>query len=341
MNELPTHARAVIIGGGIVGCSLAYHLAGLGWRDVVLLERRRLTCGTTWHAAGLVREVLGSLTLSRLAHETMELFARLEAETGQATGLKRNGSLGIATNEERWEEHRRSADLARILGIEVHLIGPREAQALYPLLNVDDVIGAIYYPNDGQVNPADAAMASTARALLNWHRSHGFCSGCGARTEILQGGWQRQCPACDAAHFPRTDPVVLMLVLRGNRLLLGRSPGWPEGMYSALAGFVEPGETLEAAVRREVREETGIRVGDVAYVGGQPWAWPNSLMLGFVARAESEAITLDPAELEDALWVSREEMVDIVAGLHPRIRRPRPGAVAAELLARWLTDTLP
>ncbi|RMD65258.1 MAG: FAD-dependent oxidoreductase [Alphaproteobacteria bacterium] len=159
MNELPTHARAVIIGGGIVGCSLAYHLAGLGWRDVVLLERRRLTCGTTWHAAGLVREVLGSLTLSRLAHETMELFARLEAETGQATGLKRNGSLGIATNEERWEEHRRSADLARILGIEVHLIGPREAQALYPLLNVDDVIGAIYYPNDGQVNPADAAMA--------------------------------------------------------------------------------------------------------------------------------------------------------------------------------------
>lgn len=187
--------------------------------------------------------------------------------------------------------------------------------------------------------PVDAAMASTARALINWHRSHRFCSSCGEGSEISMSGWQRTCPACGATHFPRTDPVVIMLVRRGNRALLGRSPGWPEGMYSALAGFVEPGETLEAAVRREVREETGVRVRDVRYVAGQPWAWPNSLMLGFVAEAESEEITLDH-ELEDARWVTREEMVAIMAGLHPVIRRPRPGAIAHELVRRWLSDTL-
>jgi len=190
------------------------------------------------------------------------------------------------------------------------------------------------------LSPADAAMASTARALTNWHRSHRFCSACGQPSVIAQSGWQRRCPSCDAPHFPRTDPVVIMLVLRGNKVLLGRSPGWPEGMYSALAGFVEPGESLEAAVRREVHEETGVAVGAVRYVAGQPWAWPNSLMLGFVAEAESEVITLDPVELEDAIWLTREEMVDVVAGLHPTIRRPRPGAIAYELIQRWLSGAV-
>jgi NAD+ diphosphatase len=187
---------------------------------------------------------------------------------------------------------------------------------------------------------ADAAMASSARALLNWHRSHRFCSSCGQPSAMTMSGWQRRCPACNAQHFPRTDPVVIMLVLRGNKVLLGRSPGWPEGMYSALAGFVEPGESLEAAVRREVREETGVAVGAVRYVAGQPWAWPNSLMLGFVAEARDEAITLDPAELEDAIWLSREDMVDVVAGLHPTVRRPRSGAIAHELIMRWLSGEI-
>lgn len=188
--------------------------------------------------------------------------------------------------------------------------------------------------------PADAAMASTARGVLNWHRSHRFCSRCGQPSQISMAGWQRVCPSCSASHFPRTDPVVIMLVLRGNKLLLGRSPGWPEGMYSALAGFVEPGESLEAAVRREVYEETRITVSRVRYVAGQPWAYPNSLMLGFVAQAENDDITIDPAELDDAIWLTREEMVDVMAGLHPTIRRPRSGAIAAELVARWLAGTL-
>ena len=158
-KSLPDETRVAIIGGGIIGCSLAYHLTKLGWRDVVLLERKKLTCGTTWHAAGLVREVLGSYTMTRLAQYSMALFKTLEAETGQATGLKQNGSLGIATNEARWEEHRRAAGLARACGVEVELITPQRAKELYPLLNVEDVLGAVYFPNDGQCNPADTTMA--------------------------------------------------------------------------------------------------------------------------------------------------------------------------------------
>jgi NAD+ diphosphatase len=181
---------------------------------------------------------------------------------------------------------------------------------------------------------------ATAKALLHWHRVHGFCAACGARSDLSHGGWQRSCPACGAQHFPRTDPVVIMLVTRGNSVLLGRSPGWPEGMYSLLAGFIEPGETLEAAVRREVKEESGIDCGAVGYLASQPWPFPASLMLGARAEALSEAITIDPDELEDALWVSREEMVTVMAGLHPTIKPTRKGAIAHFILENWLADRL-
>jgi NTP pyrophosphohydrolases containing a Zn-finger, probably nucleic-acid-binding len=186
-----------------------------------------------------------------------------------------------------------------------------------------------------RIDAVDASMASTARGLMNWHASHRFCSACGQPSAPALAGWQRVCPACRAVHFPRTDPVVIMMVEREERVLLGRSPGWPEGMYSTLAGFVEPGESLEAAVRREVFEETGVRVGRVGYVASQPWPWPNSLMLGCLAEASSDAITLDENELEDAIWLTREELAQVLAGEHPRIRRPRRGAIAQELMARW------
>jgi 4-methylaminobutanoate oxidase (formaldehyde-forming) len=169
-KAFPSEARAVIVGGGIIGCSIAYHLTKLGWTDVVLLERKKLTCGTTWHAAGLVREVLGAYSLTRLARYSMELFQGIEAETGQATGLKQNGSLGIATNEARWEEHRRGADLAKTCGVEVELVTPKEAKALYPILNADDLLGAVYFPNDGQINPADATMALAKGARMGGAR---------------------------------------------------------------------------------------------------------------------------------------------------------------------------
>jgi len=187
---------------------------------------------------------------------------------------------------------------------------------------------------------ADAGILATAKALLSWHATHRFCARCGAPTEPSQAGWQRACPACGAHHFPRTDPVVIMLVTHGDRLLLGRSPGWPPGMHSLLAGFVEPGETVEAAVRREVAEETGVTVGRVDYLASQPWPYPASLMLGCRAEALSEAITIDPLEIESARWVTRAEMLAAVAGKHPEIRPPRRGAIAGFLIGHWLADTL-
>jgi len=191
-----------------------------------------------------------------------------------------------------------------------------------------------------RLSAREAELAATARAVLMWHRSHGFCAQCGAASDMVQAGWQRSCPACGTQHFPRTDPVVIMLVTRGNAALLGRSPGWPEGMYSCLAGFIEPGETIEAAVRREVFEESGVRVGAVRYLASQPWPFPASLMIGCAAEAVSEAITVDPAELEAALWITREEALQSLCGDHPLVRPARPGSIAHFMLTNWLADRL-
>lgn len=191
-----------------------------------------------------------------------------------------------------------------------------------------------------QLSMEDGELAASARAVLNWHASHGFCSRCGAASEMAQAGWQRICPSCNASHFPRTDPVVIMLVLSGNRTLLGRSPGWPEGMYSCLAGFIEPGETLEAAVRREVAEETGVPVGNVAYVASQPWPYPSSLMFGCVGAALDEEIRLDENELEDAFWISREDLADVFAGRDSPIFPARKGSIAYYLMHRWVSGFL-
>jgi len=166
MSRLPSHAEVVIIGGGIIGCSVAYHLAKLGKKDVLLLERKKLTSGTTWHAAGLVRAMLYSANLTRLAQHSLELYTRLEKETGQATGLKQNGSISIATNPERWDELRRGASMGRGFGVEAEEITPRQAQDKWPLLNIDDMVGAIFFPRDGQTNPADTAMALAKGARL-------------------------------------------------------------------------------------------------------------------------------------------------------------------------------
>lgn len=190
------------------------------------------------------------------------------------------------------------------------------------------------------LTPRDAELAATGKAIQGWHESHGFCARCGYATEMAQAGWQRKCPACKSGHFPRTDPVVIMLITYGNSVLMGRSPGWPQGMYSLLAGFVEPGETLEAAVRREVFEEAGVRVGQVGYLSSQPWPFPASLMFGCQGEATSRDITIDPVEIEDAMWVTREEMMEVFAGNHPSILPARRGAIAHFLLENWLADTL-
>ncbi|MCX7566697.1 NAD(+) diphosphatase [Sulfitobacter sp. F26169L] len=190
------------------------------------------------------------------------------------------------------------------------------------------------------LSPRDAELATSGKAVFGWHQTHRFCACCGVETQMVQGGWQRKCASCNAAHFPRTDPVVIMLITHGNSVLMGRSPGWPKGMYSLLAGFVEPGETLEAAVRREVYEEAGVQVGDVGYLASQPWPFPASLMFGCWGQATSSDIKIDPVEIEDARWMTREEMMAVSQGYHPEVMPARKGAIAHFLLERWLEDTL-
>lgn len=190
------------------------------------------------------------------------------------------------------------------------------------------------------LSPRDAELSAMARAVLEWHRTHRFCANCGAGTEVSKAGFQRTCGDCGRFHFPRTDPVVIMLITHGNKVLVGRSPGWPEGMYSLLAGFVDPGETLEAAVRREVWEEAGVRVGAVRYLASQPWPFPMSLMFGCAGEALDDTITIDYDEIEDAIWVEREDMVDALSGRHPTLLPARKGAIARFLIENWLADSL-
>jgi len=191
-----------------------------------------------------------------------------------------------------------------------------------------------------RLTPAEAELIVTAQGLFAWHRYHAFCANCGQKTTVTQAGWQRRCPDCARVHFPRTDPVVIMLITRGNKLLIGRSPQWPEGMYSLLAGFMEPGETVEAAVRREVYEETRIRVGPVGYLASQPWPFPSSLMIGCWGHAISDEITIDEVEIEDAKWVTREEITDSWANKSSVLIAARKGAIAHFLIKNWLSDTL-
>jgi NAD+ diphosphatase len=188
-----------------------------------------------------------------------------------------------------------------------------------------------------QLLDARGAALGQARALLAWHARHGHCAVCGAPTLARKGGYARQCTndTCRAEHFPRTDPVVIMLVIDGDRCLLGRQPGFPAGFYSALAGFVEPGETLEEAVAREVQEEAGLATGRVRYVASQPWPFPSSLMIGCFAEAASTTIQFDTTELEDARWFSRADCAAALAGTGPFLVPPAV-AIAHHLLSAWV-----
>lgn len=186
--------------------------------------------------------------------------------------------------------------------------------------------------------PSDqAALYGGARSLVDWHARHRFCAACGGATVLAKGGWQRTCTACSAEHFPRVDPVTIMLALHGDRALVGRQHGYPPRMYSALAGFVEPGESLEEAVARELFEEAGVRANDVRYVTSQPWPFPSSLMIGCMADVADAALTLDTTEIEDAIWITRDEAAAALAHAPDApFHAPPSLAIAHHLLRYWI-----
>jgi NAD+ diphosphatase len=212
-------------------------------------------------------------------------------------------------------------------------------QGELPISDGDDIVAIDLrtLALQGLVAAPVVGMLAQAKSLMYWHVRHRYCATCGHRTELAGAGWRRHCEACAADHFPRTDPVVIMLTTNGEECLLGRQPRFAKGMYSALAGYLEPGETIEAAVRREIREEAGIAIGRVDYVASQPWPFPSTLMIGCFAEALTSDIVLDTDELEDARWFSRAEAAQMLAGAHAGgLTAPVPIAIAHTLLQIWI-----
>jgi len=248
------------------------------------------------------------------------------------------------------------------------LFTPREARALGSIREIvflgladsaprfgfgldQDAVGQLKARNDlkisdlrsiavqGMVAADHLPPLAEAKALLGWHARHRFCPNCGAATALIQAGWRRDCPACQTEHFPRTDPVVIMLAIAGERCVLGRSRRFAPTMWSCLAGFCEPGESIEEAVRREVLEEVGIACGRVRYLASQPWPFPSSIMIGCHAEALSEKIVIDREELEDARWFDREELALMLNRQHPQgLTAPPPVAIAHHIIRNYVED---
>lgn len=216
------------------------------------------------------------------------------------------------------------------------LIAPEQEETL----QADEalkLIGLRALALDDRTDPQELGAIAQGKAMLHWHARHRFCAHCGRPTNVADAGWKRLCPACSTEHFPRTDPVVIMLTVDGDRCLLGRSPRFPPGWYSTLAGFVEPGETIEDAVRRETFEEAGIIGGRVTLMANQPWPFPMSLMIGAYVEAKSTTIAVDLDELEDCRWFSRDEVRQMLAGTHPEgLGVPAKMSIASHLIRHFV-----
>lgn len=247
-------------------------------------------------------------------------------------GREEAGNAVFAVDISGWQPEEVDEEALRLF------LDPTEQS--HPDLPKTDVFAELR-ANMTRLTPRDAELAATARALFSWHDSHRFCAKCGAPSEMSMAGWQRSCAACGGQHFPRTDPVVIMLILHKDKALVGRQAVWPATMWSLLAGFMEPGETIETAVRRETLEEAGVPVGRVKYVACQPWPFPSSLMVACVAEALTDALKIDTDEIEAAIWVDRDEMQDAVNGRHPRIGAARKGAIARDVLDAWSEGRIP
>ena len=268
-------------------------------------------------------------------------------DPGARVMLIREGRLLLKHVEDRFDAHfllnecdplQTRLDDAILLGFDES--GPiLAAPCLLDPERLPETIKAIDHRSiyiQGLIDPAALGALAQGAALLSWHASHGYCGRCGHRTEMRAGGYRRRCPACSTEHFPRTDPVAIMLSVTADHCLLGRGKHFAPGMYSALAGFIEPGETIEAAVRRETFEEAGIRLGRVVYYASQPWPFPYSLMIGCFGEALNEDISADMNELEDCHWFSRDEVLAAMAGNHPDgVFIPPNGAIAHHLIRYW------
>lgn len=258
-------------------------------------------------------------------------FAVLDARPDGATALLAAGRIAAENLRER-------VFLGRLDGLAViaAALDPAQADTLRadPSFLVADLRTVAI---QGTVPAAEAGMLAQAKSLLLWHARHRFCASCGAPTAPAQAGLRRDCAGCGAQHFPRTDPVTIMLVARGESCLLGRQSRFVAGSYSCLAGFVSPGETIEDAVRREVLEESGIAVGRVRYMFSQPWPFPSSLMIGCLGEALGERITIDTDELEDCRWFPRDEVAAMLERRHPDgLITPPPMAIAHHLMRAWV-----
>lgn len=265
------------------------------------------------------------------ADQMREQPARLEALARAPGARQLVWADGLPALDEggrlRWEE---VSDPALFLGIE-------DGQGCFSPVAAGGHDLRAQFGALAHLSQSEAPIFAAATSLASWHRRHGHCAVCGRPSGIVRGGWSRQCGECGAEHYPRVDPVVIMLAEHDGRLLLGRQPRFPPQRYSALAGFVEVGESIEAAVARELHEEAGVRVSDVRYVASQPWPFPSSLMIACVAAADDDALTIDTTELEDARWFTRDEVVEAMAGApDAAFIAPPPFAIAHSLLVHWL-----
>ena len=219
------------------------------------------------------------------------------------------------------------------IGLDAATVEPLRARAELKLTDLRSI--AV----QGLLDAEHLPPLAEAKALLGWHARHRFCPNCGAPTKPVAAGWRRDCPSCKVQHFPRTDPVAIMLPIAGDRCVLGRSPRFAASMWSCLAGFIEPGETIEEAVRREVVEEVGIVCGRIKYFTSQPWPFPMSLMIGCHAEARSDKIVIDRSELEDARWFDREELALMLTRTHPQgLTATVPHAIAHHIIRRYVEE---
>lgn len=247
-----------------------------------------------------------------------------------------NGDKAIVIAEKLQTHDHASSSESILLGIDENGVGwfASRITASENLMDLRSLAVA------GNLPAGQLGMLAQARSLLHWHERHGFCAYCGQPTEMQDAGYRRHCKACETDHFPRTDPVIIIAVRHGTRVLLGRQSAWPQGMYSTLAGFMEPGETIEEAARREVFEEAGIRVGDIRFHSNQPWPFPSSLMIGLTGEALTEEIVVDTKELETARWFEAVEIQAMLKGTHPGgLNAPLPLAIAHHLIIASLQSS--